>query len=140
KLPLSLSIMDGLLVKVSDSTYVIPLTAIDKCYELKKDLIKPDLNDLIVLDGRQIPYINLRDLFSYDHAVQTHATLIVAKHEEKQVVFEVDSIIDEYQAVIKPLGKTYKNQDFASGATILGNGTVALVLDVNRLITRLSDN
>jgi len=140
KLPLSLSIMDGLLVKVSDATYVIPLTAIDKCYELKKDLVNPDLNALIVLDGRQAPYINLRQLFGYDETVQTHATLIVARHEEKQVVFEVDSIIDEYQAVIKPLGKTYKNQDFASGATILGNGTVALVLDVNRLITRLSDN
>lgn len=140
KLPLSLSIMDGLLVKVSQATYVIPLTAIDKCYELTRDLVAPDLNGLIVLDGNQIPYINLRQLFNYDEYDGLHSTLIVARHEDRRVVFEVDNIIDEYQAVIKPLGRTYKNQDFASGATILGNGTVALVLDVNRLVARLSDN
>ena len=139
-LPLSLSIIDGLLVDIERSKYVIPLSAIDKCYEVTSDSIKPDLNDLVVLDGEQIPYISLRKVFHCTGHQPAYVNLIVAKHDDRRVAFEVDNIIDEYQAVIKPLGKIYKDQDFASGATILGNGTVALVLYTNRLITRISDN
>lgn len=140
KLPLSLSIIDGLLVDIEQSKYVIPLSAIDKCYEVESDTITPDMHDLIVLDGEQVPYISLRKIFHCTGHQPKYVNLIVARHEERKVVFEVDSIIDEYQAVIKPLGKIYKEQDFTSGATILGNGTVALVLDTHRLITKLSDN
>lgn len=140
RLPLSLSIIDGLLVKISDATYVMPLTAIDKCYELSRKSIKPDSNALVVLDGDQIPYISLREMFKCEESTQAHVNIIVARHENQRVAFEVDSIVDEYQAVIKPLGKSYKNQDFTSGATILGNGTVALVLDLTRLISKMSEN
>lgn len=140
RLPLSLSIIDGLLVNIDRSKYVIPLSTIDKCYEVESDTIKPDMNDLIVLDGEQIPYVNLRHVFDCNGQQPAYVNLIVACHEDKKVAFEVDNIVDEYQAVIKPLGKIYKHQDFASGATILGNGTVALVLDTNRLISKLSDN
>lgn len=140
KLPLSLSIIDGLLVKVDESRYVIPLTAIDKCYEINSQSIKPDMNDLIVLDGEKIPYINLRQIFQYGLTQPEHVNLIVARHEDRKVALCVDNIIDEYQAVIKPLGKAYKDQDFASGATILGNGLVALVLDTNRLINSIAEN
>lgn len=137
-LPLSLSIIDGLLVEVQNAKYVVPLAAIDKCYEVESSSIKPDMNDLLILDGEQIPYINLRSLFSCKGETPQYVNLIVAKHEEQRVAFEVDSIVDEYQAVIKPLGKIYKEQEFASGATILGNGTVALVLDTNRLVATLA--
>lgn len=140
KLPLSLSIIDGLLVGVEQSNYVIPLTAIDKCFEMESELVKPDMHDLIVLDGEQIPYIALREVFGCKSHKPQFVNLVVARHEGQKVAFEVDTIIDEYQAVIKPLGKVYKEQDFASGATILGNGRVALVLDTNRLIERLSVN
>jgi len=140
RLPLSLSIIDGLLVDVEHSKYVIPLSAIDKCYEVESETISPDMNDLIVLDGEQVPYINLRNVFDCPGQQPRYVNLIVARHNERKVALEVDSIVDEYQAVIKPLGKIYKDQDFASGATILGNGTVALVLDTSRLITKLSEN
>lgn len=140
KLPLSLSIIDGLLVNIETSKFVIPLQSIDKCYEVESDTVKPDMNDLIVLDGEQIPYINLRAIFQYHSRQPRYINLIVARNEQQKVAFGVDSIIDEYQAVIKPLGKIYKGQDFTSGATILGNGTVALVLDTNRIMARLSDN
>lgn len=138
-LPLSLSIIDGLLVDVHQTKYVVPLTAIDKCYEVESITVKPDMNDLLILDGEQIPYINLRRLFHCEGSAPQYVNLIVAKHDEQKVVFEVDSIVDEYQAVIKPLGKIYREQEFASGATILGNGTVALVLDTNRLVSTLSN-
>jgi two-component system chemotaxis sensor kinase CheA len=140
KLPLSLSIIDGLLVGIEKANYVIPLTAVDKCYEMECEAVKPDMHDLIVLDGEQIPYIGLREVFDYKGQRPQYVNLIVAQHNGHKVAFEVDTIIDEYQAVIKPLGKVYRDQDFASGATILGNGRVALVLDTNRLIEKLSAN
>lgn len=134
-LPLSLSIIDGLLVEIEGFKYVLPLSVVDKCYEMEFSSIKPDMNDLIVLDGEQVPYINLRQVFGHTEPVPNRINLVVAKYENKRVAVQVDAIVDEYQAVIKPLGKMYKHQDFASGATILGNGRVALVLDVNRLLT-----
>jgi two-component system, chemotaxis family, sensor kinase CheA len=134
KLPLSLSIIDGLLVDIAKAKYVIPLNTIDKCYAVDRDAVRPDMNDLIVLDGEQVPYVDLRSIFRCQGEKPEHVNLIVAKQDERKVAFEVDRILDEYQAVIKPLGKIYKDQDFASGATILGNGAVALVLDTNRLM------
>lgn len=134
KLPLSLSIIDGLLVDIAKAKYIIPLSTIDKCYAVDRDAVCPDMNDLIVLDGEQVPYVDLRSIFRCQGEKPEHVNLIVAKHDERKVAFAVDRILDEYQAVIKPLGKIYKDQDFASGATILGNGAVALVLDTNRLM------
>jgi two-component system chemotaxis sensor kinase CheA len=134
KLPLSLSIIDGLLVDIAKAKYIIPLSTIDKCYAVDRDAVCPDMNDLIVLDGEQVPYVDLRSIFRCQGEKPEHVNLIVAKQDERKVAFAVDRILDEYQAVIKPLGKIYKDQDFASGATILGNGAVALVLDTNRLM------
>lgn len=137
-LPLSLSIIDGLLVGIDHARYVIPLTAIEKCYEVPAASIKPDINDLIILNGEQVPYVQLRKAFRSNGSQPEYVNIIVAQSEELKVALEVDTIIDEYQAVIKPLGRIYKDQEYASGATILGNGTVALVLDTNRLISNLS--
>lgn len=137
RLPLSLSIIDGLLVALEKTQYIIPLAVIDKCYEMESKEIKPDMNDLIVLDGEQVPYVSLREVFDEQKAKPQFVNLVVTRHENKKIAIEVDNIIDEYQAVVKPLGKMYKNQDFASGATILGNGSVALVLDVSRLMHAL---
>ena len=60
--------------------------------------------------------------------------MIVVNFEERKVGFVVDMVVGEYQAVLKPLGRHYKGQDMISGATILGDGTVALVMDTNRII------
>ena len=133
KLPLSLSIIDGLLVSISEARYVIPLSSINKCYEVTSDSINPDMNDLVVLDGEQIPYINLRKTLHHSDDKPQYVNLVVTKTDDKKVAYEVDSIVDEHQAVIKPLGKIYQDQDYVSGATILGNGEVALVLDTTRL-------
>lgn len=134
KLPLSLSIIDGLLVSIGQSNYILPLSAIVKCFEIPYDSLVHNLNDIIVLDGKQIPFIHLRERFEIQTTAPQYIHMIVVKHENQHVALSVDHIIDEYQAVLKPLGSMYKNQDFASGGTILGDGTVALVLDTNRLI------
>jgi len=135
KLPLSLSIIDGLLVDVENVNYIIPLSVVNKCYEVdNKDMIT-NFNGLLLLDNEQIPYINLRKEFGYSKLdVDGKSQLIVLSDGENEVGISVDYIVGEYQAVVKPIGKYYKNQDFISGATILGDGSIALVMDTHKII------
>ena len=134
KLPLTLSISDGLLVKVDETSYVIPLSAVDKIYAVEHAKVVNQFNDVVVLDGKQIPFFNLRKEFNLPETTLAMEQVIVVHFEERKVGFVVDTVVGEYQAVLKPLGRHYKNQDMISGATILGDGTVALVMDTNRII------
>lgn len=138
KLPLTLSIIDGLLVRVHETSYVIPLSSVDKIYAVEHSKVVNQFNDVVVLDGRQVPFFNLRKEFGIPEFPDEMEQVIVVNYEENKVGFVVDVVVGEYQAVLKPLGRHYKNQDMISGATILGDGTVALVMDTNRIINRFS--
>ena len=135
KLPLSLSIIDGLLVEISGVRYVIPLSVVRKCYEVKNEEMLKNFNRLLLLDERQVPYINLREEFNYESLADgSSSQLIVVSDGDNEVGISVDFIIGEYQAVVKPISKYYRNQDFVSGATILGDGSIALVLDTHKIV------
>lgn len=134
KLPLTLSIIDGLLVKIKDVFYVLPLTSVDKIYAVDHNKLKNNFNNLIVLDGQQIPFFYLRDEFSLEENDIPSEQIVVVRYEDRRIGLVVDYVIGEYQAVLKPLGKYYKNQEIISGATILGDGTIALVIDTNKAI------
>ena len=134
KLPLTLSIIDGLLVKVDEIFYVIPLSVIDKIYAIEHAKLMKAFNNTIVLDGEQIPFFYLRNEFELSEGQATHEQIIVVRYEDKRVGLALDNVIGEYQAVLKPLGKHYKKQEIISGATILGDGTIALVMDTNKAI------
>lgn len=138
KLPLTLSIIDGLLVRVHETNYVIPLSSVDKIYAVEHKKVVNQFNDVVVLDGQQVPFFNLRKEFNQPEFPDEMEQVIVVHYEEKKVGFVVDLVVGEYQAVLKPLGRHYKNQDMISGATILGDGTVALVMDTNRIINQFS--
>ena len=138
KLPLTLSIIDGLLVRVHETNYVIPLSSVDKIYAVQHEKVVDQFNDVVVLDGRQVPFFNLRKEFSLPEFPDKMEQVIVVNYEERKVGFVVALVVGEYQAVLKPLGRHYKNQDMISGATILGDGTVALVMDTNRIISGFS--
>ncbi len=138
KLPLTLSIIDGLLVRVHETNYVIPLSSVDKIYAVEHKKVVDQFNDVVVLDGQQVPFFNLRKEFNQPEFPDEMEQVIVVHYEEKKVGFVVDLVVGEYQAVLKPLGRHYKNQDMISGATILGDGTVALVMDTNRIINQFS--
>lgn len=138
KLPLTLSIIDGLLVRVHETNYVIPLSSVDKIYAVEHAKVVNQFNDVVVLDGQQVPFFNLRKEFNQPEFPDAVEQVIVVNYEEKKVGFVVDVVVGEYQAVLKPLGRHYKNQDMISGATILGDGTVALVMDTNRIINQFS--
>ena len=137
-LPLTLSIIDGLLVEISGTRYVIPLMVIDKCYEVNHTQMVKNINGSIVIDGEQLPLFYLRDLFGYHSTPPDIEQVVAVSYEGQRVGLAVDQVIGEYQAVLKPLGKHYTEQDFISGATILGDGTIALVLDTTRAVKSFS--
>jgi two-component system chemotaxis sensor kinase CheA len=139
KLPLTLSIIDGLLVKIEDTFYIIPLSAVEKIYAVEHDKLVDTFNHLVVLDGEQVPFFNLREEFEIDQHANGLDQVVVVKYEDQRVGFVVDSVVGEYQAVLKPLGKHYKRQEIISGATILGDGTVALVFDTNKAVKYFSN-
>lgn len=138
KLPLTLSIIDGLLVMIDDSYFVIPIASINRCIEYSHaDLINP-VNNLIFIKNGHIPFISLRKEFNINSAPPDIEQVVVIEYGDTLFGLSVDNIIGEYQAVLKSLGKIYKNQDIISGATILGDGTVALLIDPNKIISKFS--
>ncbi len=138
KLPLTLSIIDGLLVVIGDTKYVLPLNLVDKIYAFEHERFTDAFNNIIVVEGEQIPFYYLRSEFEIPGDSLNVEQLVLVKYEEKRIGLVVDSVIGEYQAVLKPLGKLYKNHEIISGATILGDGTIALVLDTNKIIHEFS--
>lgn len=140
KLPLTLSIIDGLLVQIDVTKYVIPLSSVDKCYEFKHSVLENSVNHLIRTDDTEIAYFNLRKMFDIKGIAPETEHVVVVQFGETKIGLSVDNIIGQYQAVLKPLGKLYKNQQTISGATILGDGTVALVMDTNKLISQFANN
>jgi two-component system chemotaxis sensor kinase CheA len=136
-LPLTLSVIDGLLVQIGDTFFVIPLGVVSKCHEVARDRVKNEFNQLIILEEEQIPFVDLRREFEMDNEDLPDKThIITIQNEEAKVGLCVDSIVGEYQAVLKPVGKYYRHQEFVSGATILGDGTIALVLDTYKIIAQ----
>ncbi len=141
KLPLSLSIIDGLLVVVNNVSYIIPLSVVSKCYEVSNKKMLHNFNKLLYLDEKQVPFINLREEFGNPPIDEDgFSQIIVVSDGDYSVGLSVDFIKGEYQAVVKPIGAYYRKQDFVSGATILGDGSIALVLDTLKIIDKYVEN
>ncbi|MEI7596482.1 MAG: chemotaxis protein CheA [Bacteroidota bacterium] len=139
KLPLTLSIIDGLLVEIDKTSYVIPLSVIKKIYPIPHTDFANNYNSVITLDGEPIPFHYLRDSFSVSSEAYEIEEVIVVDYLDHPVGLVIDRVIGEYQAVLKPLGRLFKGQQIFSGATILGDGTVAIVMDTNRIIREFSE-
>jgi two-component system, chemotaxis family, sensor kinase CheA len=134
-LPLTLAIIDGFLVQVSDSYYVIPLDLVSEVFEVNKnDLKGKEGASIINLRGEVLPYMRLRDFFEDTAGETLTENVIVVEYARKKAGLVVDRLVGEFQTVIKSLGKLFMELQWVSGATILGNGEVAFILDVPRLI------
>ena len=138
KLPLSLSIIDGLLTRVGESYYVIPSSAIKKIYMVNQQLLKKEFRQVVELEGNQVPYLNMHEEFEHEMQIPDSQFAIAVSFDNQLFGLVVDEVIREYQAVIKPLGKILKGHDIFSGASILGNGQLALVIDTNKIIQKYS--
>ena len=135
KLPLTLAIVDGLLVEIGKENFVIPLSAVEECIELNGNNVGgSDGRHIVNVRGEMVPYIILRDLFEFVGESPDIEQIAIAEVNGGHVGLLVDRVIGEHQTVIKSLGKVYKDANEFSGATILANGTVALILDVHRIL------
>jgi len=138
RLPLTLSMIDGFLVKIHENSFIIPLSAIDKIHELKKGQLNSAFNHVIKIGEEQIPFINLMN-GNGNSDNSTHAKYLVKiNYENKKVGLAVDEVLGESQVVLKPLGHLMRTKDYFSGATIMGDGKVALVIDTNKLIQQFA--
>ncbi|MGM0673740.1 MAG: chemotaxis protein CheA, partial [Spirochaetota bacterium] len=133
-IPLTLAIIDGLLVKIGGQHYVFPLSAVGECIELTEEMRGSESGGHIINNrGDVLPYVRLRDVFGIEGAIDGIEQVVVVYSQQGTVGFVVDSVIGDFQTVIKNLGKLYRDLEGISGATILGDGTVALILDLQKL-------
>jgi two-component system chemotaxis sensor kinase CheA len=140
KIPLTLAIIEGLLVRIGSEFFVVPLSSVDGCIEVLRDtLASMGRRRIISYRDELVPFVHLRSFFSGEKDGEKAEDepeieqIVIASAQEYRIGLVVDQVIGDYQTVIKPLGRLYRDIDGVSGATILGDGTVALILDVNRL-------
>ena len=142
KLPPSMSIIDGLLVQVYDTRFIIPVSSVDQIFGITNKQIQNTFNNTIILVGEVIPFYSLREEFGFDEIQDENEMVqaVIVKYENKRVALILDRVVGEYQAVLKPLGKLFREQESVSGASILGDGSIALVLDTNKFIYMSNNN
>jgi two-component system chemotaxis sensor kinase CheA len=134
KIPLTLAIIEGLLVRINREFYVVPLSSVDGCIEIRREeLASKGERRILSYRDELVPYVDLRGFFESGGEEPEIEQIVIASAQDSRVGFVVDQVVGDYQTVIKPLGRMYRDSEGLSGATILGDGTVALILDVNRL-------
>ncbi|OHD23406.1 MAG: hypothetical protein A2086_00395 [Spirochaetes bacterium GWD1_27_9] len=137
RIPLTLAIIDGLLINISEEFYIINLSLVAECIDLKDEVIDKSQGKKIAhLRNEMIPYISLRDLFEIPGEKPAIEQLVIINIENQRIGLVVDNVIGQNQTVIKSIGKVFTAVDEISGASILGDGTLAFVLDVNRIIRK----
>ena len=138
KLPLTLAIIQALLVKVQEEMYAIPLGSIDSTINITQEDIKTVRNkEVIVLRGQIIPIIRLGDILNVPRVNETDSDdifVVVVHIGERKAGIVVDNLIGQQEIVIKTLGKLLAGLKVISGATVLGDGRVAMILDVSALM------
>jgi two-component system chemotaxis sensor kinase CheA len=135
RLPLTLAIIDGLLVAVGAGRYVLPMSMVEECVEITRaDIERAHGSHLAAVRGELVPYLRLREWFGETGDRPAVEQIAIAHAEGMRFGFAVDDVIGQHQTVIKGLGRMYRDVDGLSGATILGDGTVALIIDVAGVI------
>ncbi len=162
RLPLTLAIIDGFQVRVGDAQYIVPLDMVDECIELEESQRGGDGQaNYVNLRGEILPFMYLRDLFGIKekHSVTgdyfnellhenpsdrqtenddgSRNNIVVVRFGGKKAGFVVDELLGEHQTVIKPLGRIFQNLKGISGATILGSGEVAMIIDIAEMVNRV---
>ncbi|MDK2877496.1 MAG: two-component system, chemotaxis family, sensor kinase CheA [Thermoanaerobacteraceae bacterium] len=136
RLPLTLAIIQALMVMVGEEKYAIPLSAIKETVIVaSKDIKKVQKNEVTLLRGNVIPILRLGEMLDVESngSSEEDLTVVIVKKGERDIGLVVDSLIGQQEIVIKSLGNFLKNIKFIAGATILGDGKVALILDVNTM-------
>ena len=136
RLPLTLAIIDGFQVAIGDTMFVIPLESVVECVDMRSST---GTQNLVSLRGEPLPYVRLREVFRMEPRGPGRESLVVVNHGHQRVGLVVDRLLGDLQAVIKPLGQLFRGVKAVSSSTILGDGTVALILDIPTLVSRASE-
>ncbi len=135
-LPLTLAIIDGLLVSIDRRSFVLPLSVVEECFELRREETQRSTTggNLANVRGSLVPYIRLRELFKIEGEPPAIEQIVISHVKGQRIGFVVDTVIGEHKTVIKSLGKIYHDVSEFSGASILGDGSIAIILDAARLV------
>ena len=134
RLPLTLAIIEGLLIRVGEGRYIIPLSAVEECVELTAADERSRGRNFLNVRGDLVPFLRLRDLFGTPGSPDRHQKTIIISTGETRVGLVADQIMGNHQTVIKSLSKLHSDVTMFSGATILGDGKAALIIDVAQLL------
>ncbi len=140
RLPLTLAIMDGMSVGVGNEVYILPLSSVVESFQVRSDAVSTVGQDsrLVKVRDEYMPVIDLERVFDvprYD-AAKSSDMMVVIEAEGSRVVLLVDALLGQQQVVVKNLESNYRKVPNVSGATILGDGKVALILDTGALVRR----
>ncbi|MDD4683558.1 MAG: chemotaxis protein CheA [Eubacteriales bacterium] len=140
KIPLTLAIIDGMEITVSNKRYTIPITLIREAFRVRDEklIMDSDGNELIMIRGKSHEVIRLHRTFDIKDAVTDLAEgiLLVVEHESRNVCIFADQLVGEHQVVVKPVPIYLGHIEGVTGCTILGDGTISLILDINGLVER----
>ncbi|WP_375263899.1 chemotaxis protein CheA [Palleronia sp.] len=137
RLPLTLAIIEGLLVKVGDGPFVLPLSNVEECVELPRDEeLRQSGRSLLRIRDQLVPFLNLDALFGFDRIDNPDRRVVITSVEGRRTGLVVDEVIGQHQTVIKPLSVYHRGIEGLAGSTILGDGSVALILDAAAIVKR----
>ncbi len=137
-LPLTLAIIEGMLIRLNDNRYIIPLINIEEFVQITDEQLSNVMKQgkLLLLRGSTLPVFDLEKLLQNQSAETKRAIGVVVSYENKRYCFLVDELLGQQQVVIKSLGSDFQHMVGVSGAAILGDGRVGLILDVQDLVHR----
>jgi len=138
RLPLTVAVIDGFAVGVGDETYVIPIDTIVECTEMPANGDRT-ATGVIDLRGAALPFLRIQIIFGLDAAAAERENVVVVEHEHGRAGIVVDKLFGSSQVVMKPMGRFLRQVPGVAGSSILGNGRVALILDVQEVIRRAAD-
>jgi two-component system, chemotaxis family, sensor kinase CheA len=134
RLPLTLAIIEGFSVRVGSETFVVPLEHVTECTELPAEQRSAEASGILSLRGSPLPYVRLRRLFSVSGEAPKRENIVVVKINEFHAGIAVDELLGGMQAVVKPLGRAFRQVSGIAGSTVLGDGRVGLIIDVPSLM------
>ncbi|RJS27328.1 chemotaxis protein CheA [Corallococcus sp. H22C18031201] len=134
RLPLTLAIIDGFLVRAGEETYVLPLDTVTECLELPTGQSTGAERGMLHLRDRALPYVRARDLFGVSAPPAPRENVVVLQHAGGQLGLAVDALLGTQPVVLKPLGTVFQGLPGLAGSSVLGDGRVALILDIPGLL------
>jgi two-component system chemotaxis sensor kinase CheA len=137
RLPLTLAIIDGLVVQAGDERFIVPLAAVTETVELPEgDRARHNQRQAVVVRGELVPYLSLRDTFGDTGPPPANEKVVIIQEGDDRIGLVVDRVLGNHQTVIQSLGRMYRGLDVTAGATIMGDGRVALILDLGGMRRR----